>query len=284
MPAIADIARFFASHPLTRDAPLGAWARFLSWQVRSRLRDEIIVPWIGGQKLAVRRGMTGATGNVYAGLHEFADMMLVLHVLQPGDLFLDIGANVGSYTVLAAGVREATTWAFEPDADTVRALRRNIDLNGLGSRVIVHETALGECDGAVPFTFGMDTMNRVAGDGDANVRTVPVRRLDGLIGSAKPLMIKMDVEGYEPSVVRGAQGLLAQNGLKVVALETLSEEIVTMLSRHGFQRAYYDPFHRALSTAPSGPPASNAVFVKDWDCVTGRLRGAPAISLLGKKI
>lgn len=263
---------------------MGAWARFLSWQVRSRLRDEIIVPWIGGQRLAVRRGMTGATGNVYAGLHEFADMMLVLHVVQPGDLFLDIGANVGSYTVLAAGVRGATTWAFEPDADTVRALRRNIDLNGLGSRVIVHQMALGERDGAVPFTYGMDTMNRVAGDGDTNVRTVPVRRLDGLIGSARPLLVKMDVEGYEPSVVRGAQGLLAQNDLKVIALETLTEEIAASLNSQGFQRAYYDPFHRALSTAPIGPPASNAVFVRDWDCVVGRLRAAPAISLLGKSI
>ena len=77
-------------------------------------------PWIGGQRLSIRRGMRGATGNIYVGLHEFADMMLTLNFLREGDLFLDIGANVGSYTVLASGICRAVTWAFEPDPGTVR--------------------------------------------------------------------------------------------------------------------------------------------------------------------
>ena len=44
--------------------------------------------WIKGSKLIVRNGMTGATGNIYCGLHEFADMGFVLHLLRPGDLAL----------------------------------------------------------------------------------------------------------------------------------------------------------------------------------------------------
>ena len=66
--ALRSLARTFAEHPLTRSAALGAWARFASWQIRSRLGDEIVMPWISGQRLAVRRGMTGATGNLYLGL------------------------------------------------------------------------------------------------------------------------------------------------------------------------------------------------------------------------
>ena len=45
--------------------------------------------------------MHGVTGNVYCGLHDFAEMSFMLHLLRAGDLFADIGANVGSYTVLA---------------------------------------------------------------------------------------------------------------------------------------------------------------------------------------
>src|ERR1700683_536380 len=100
---IRNLALFFSEHPLTRDRPLGAWARFAAWQIRSRVKDEILIDWIGGQRLAVRRGMTGATGNIYVGLHEFADMLFVLHFLREDDLFLDIGANVGTYTVLGSG-------------------------------------------------------------------------------------------------------------------------------------------------------------------------------------
>ena len=106
---LTSLARAFATHPLTQDAPLRAWARFTLWQVRSRLQDEIHLPWIGGQRLAVRRGMTGATGNIYVGLLEFPDMMFPLHFLQEDDLFLDIGANVGCYTILASGVCRAKT-------------------------------------------------------------------------------------------------------------------------------------------------------------------------------
>src|ERR1700674_6031838 len=86
MKAVSNLARFFATHPLTRDAPLRAWARFASWQLRSRIQGEILFQWIGGQRLAVQHGMTGATGNIYVGLHEFADMMLPLHFLREGHL------------------------------------------------------------------------------------------------------------------------------------------------------------------------------------------------------
>jgi|SRR3984893_1222425 hypothetical protein len=128
MKAVIDLARFFASHPLTHTSPIKAWQRWLSWQIKSRLRDEVIVPWIGGQLLAVRRGMTGATGNVYAGLHEFADMMFLLHFLRERDLFLDIGANVGTYTVLASGVCRAI------ELETITPTIEKILLqNGFGS-------------------------------------------------------------------------------------------------------------------------------------------------------
>jgi hypothetical protein len=54
-------------------------------------------------------GMTGATGNLYVGLHEFEEMAFLLHFLRPGDLFADVGANVGSYTILAAVAVERGT-------------------------------------------------------------------------------------------------------------------------------------------------------------------------------
>ena len=91
-------------------------------------------------------------------------MMLPLHFLRDGNLFLDIGANVGSYTVLASGVGRAKTWSFEPDPDTLR-LKRNIAINNLEALVKVHERALGAEQGEVAFTVGLDTMNRIGVEG-----------------------------------------------------------------------------------------------------------------------
>ena len=64
MTELIDTLRFVTTHPLTRHARIAALARFASWQVRSRLREELVVPWVHSTKLAVRRGMTGATGNI----------------------------------------------------------------------------------------------------------------------------------------------------------------------------------------------------------------------------
>ena len=130
---VSQTLRFILGHPMNRGRPIPALARFAKWQVQSRLQDEVIVDWIGGAKLAVRRGMTGATGNIYCGLHEYVDMSFVLHTLKQGDLFIDIGANVGSYTVLAARVCGANVIAVEPDPETVKSLRRNIEVNGIGA-------------------------------------------------------------------------------------------------------------------------------------------------------
>jgi predicted RNA methylase len=72
--------------------------------------------------------MTGATQKIYCSLQEFEDMALLLHVLRPGDLFVDVGANVGSYTILAAGVCGANVISIEPVPSTFTHLADNIHL------------------------------------------------------------------------------------------------------------------------------------------------------------
>lgn len=284
MHRLLKINEFFARHPLTRGRRLSAWARFASWQLRSRLRSEVIVPWICGQRLAARRGMAGATGNIYVGLHEYEDMLLTVHLLRAGDLMLDIGANVGSYTVLGAGVARATVWAFEPDPATMAHCRRNVELNQLEGRVVLHTLALGEEDGEVPFTIGNDTVNRIAEATDAHSRTVRMRTLDTMVGQSEPLLIKLDVEGAEERVLAGAGQTLARPGLKVVLIETVTETARRLLEGHGFRRRHYDPAARTLAPEPTTHAAANWLFVRDEEALHHRLRAAQAIDVLGRSI
>lgn len=284
MRSVQNLARFFSSHPLTRDAPLKAWGRFARWQIESRLRDEIVMPWIGGQKLALKRGMSGATGNLYVGLHEFADMGFVVHVLREGDLFLDIGANVGSFTVLASGVARAKSLAFEPIADTARALRRNIAVNGLQELAGVHELALGQHDGEVAMTVGLGPMNTVTTGANAGTRMVRQTTLDAISGSADATMMKLDVEGHEENVLCGAERVLSGKKLQAIEIETVTPASEAIMLGHGFSRAYYDPFSRALAGEPVGPPSSNALFIRDFAFVKSRVSSARKIEVLGRMI
>lgn len=267
-------AKFIVGHPLARRRPAAALWRYFLWQIESRLKSEIEYPWINGTRLVVRNGMTGATGNIYCGLHEFADMGFVLHFLRPGDLFGDVGANIGSYTVIAAGVARSDVVAFEPDPGTAQALRRNVDANGLANRVSIIEAAVGAAEGEVNFTVGRDTTNQVASDEDEFARKVRLVSLDSILIDRTPTMLKLDVEGYEAQVFEGAKATLNHPSLRAIETETVDARIVEQLSKAGFEQVFYDPFTRRIERQPTWPQG-NALFVRDREECEARTRAAP---------
>ncbi|WP_340644588.1 FkbM family methyltransferase [Phenylobacterium sp.] len=274
---------FITNHPLTRDRPLAALARFARWQVASRLKREVIFDWIEGSKLAARHGMAGATGNIYCGLHEFADMAFMLHMLRPGDLFVDVGANIGSYTVLASAVCGAETLAIEPDPGTMVSLKRNIEVNEIGGRVTVFEVALGAEQGVAKFTVGLDSMNRMASDLDTNVREVPVRKLDDVVGDRNPVLLKLDVEGHEAAVFAGAHATLRKKSLIAIETESRDPALVNQLEQAGFEEVFYDPLTRQLLEEPRWHQ-NNALFVRDSDELAKRLKQTRPITVLGRSL
>ena len=277
-------ARFIATHPLASRHRLAAARRFLGWQFVSRLRDDVDYDWIAGAKLKVRRGMNGATGNIYCGLHEFADMAFLMHLLRPGDRFVDVGANVGSYTVLAAAVCGATTLAVEPDPDSADRLRDNVRLNNLAGAVTVLQAALGARDGVAAFSIGRDTCNQVT-DGPG-VREVAMTTLDAAAADLRPTLVKLDVEGYETSVIAGATRTLAAPELLAVLSESDDPGVHEPLRAHGFSPFAYDAFQRRLTPATGGAKAAvgNHLFLRAPAEVAERLRNAPRRRVVGVEI
>jgi FkbM family methyltransferase len=220
--------------------------------------------------MLARSGMTGVTGNVYVGLHEFQEMGFLLHFLRPEDLFVDVGANVGSYTILAGASVGARVIAFEPDEQAFGWLERNVALNKLG-RIEARREAVGAQPGTVRFTSGHDTGNRIDPAGPV---TVPMTTLDAASSTA-PALIKIDVEGYELDVLRGAARTL--NSAVAVIMELNDAEASRLLESSGFACHGYDPFQRRLTPLLSG--SANGIFVRDLEAATKRLREAKAFTV-----
>lgn len=283
MTGIGNIAGFIGRHPLTRHRKLRAYGRVVSWQIASRLRREWVLPWVEGTCLAVRRGMAGATGNIYCGLHEFEDMAFLLHFLRRDDLFADVGANIGSYTVLASGVCRARSVAFEPDPDTFKALLRNVSLNGLGELVACRECALGSERGTAEFTVGLDTVNHVSQGSGSPTRRVILNTLDHSIRGKAPDLVKLDVEGFEGEVLRGAARILEDTQVKAIIIEDRAPHVLEVLQGAGFTERDYDPFARKLLREPS-PHRHNALFVRDDCYVQERVSSAPQFRVMGSSL
>lgn len=286
---LSDISRslkFIARHPISSRKPLAAFARYAWWQMQSRLKHEIVFDWIGGSKLIVRNGMTGATGNIYCGLHEFTDMAFVMHFLRPGDVFIDVGANVGSYTVLASRVAGANTIAIEPDPETCRSLRRNVEANGIGDRVRVIEAAVGDSEGTIDFTIGQDTTNHVAEINDVERQTVALTRIDAIVDEPAPICMKLDVEGFEAKAIEGAEAALEDRTLRAVLIETVDSSVRRRLHDLGFKERVFEPFGRKLSDPKSDRTTSsaNTLFIRDDAFCAGRLKTAAVRDAAGVRI
>lgn len=131
--------------------------------------------------LVVKRGMTGATGNLYAGLHDFEDMSFLLHLLRKNDVFMDVGSNIGSYTILASGGIGCDSIAVEPIPSTFNNLKDNIAINGIQDRTKVLNIGLGSANSTLLFANTRDTVNHVAVDGEKDTTKVPVRMLDEIL-------------------------------------------------------------------------------------------------------
>ena len=158
---ISDLLSFVWFHPLNRANRFAALSRVLRWQIASRLMPDLIaLPFVEDRFLFAKRGLTGVTGNYYCGLHELNEMAFVLHMLRAGDHFVDIGANVGSYTVLASATGSKVV-AIEPIPTTFRHLSFNISLNSLHDTVTVHNIGLSNEVGVLRFSEGLDTVNHV---------------------------------------------------------------------------------------------------------------------------
>lgn len=276
----ARTVEFILHHPISKRRPVRSLARYAWWQLQSRLRKELTVNWIGSTQLAVRSGMTGATGNIYCGLHEFPEMAFTLHLLREGDLFCDVGANVGSYSVLASGARRAATIAIEAAPETAQHLRRNVALNEAENLVEVREVLVGRSVGTAGFTYGKGPYNYVIEANDPDARVLPMSTLDVILGDRCPVFIKLDVEGYEEEVFEGSSTTLRDPRLKAISTESVGSFKPRLLD-HGFEVVYYDPSTRSLSRTPNGIHHSNILLVRDREWVEARLREAPSVQVLG---
>lgn len=250
--------------------------------------------FIQESKLIVKRGMTGDVGNIYYGLGEFEDMSFLLHLLREEDYFADIGANIGSYSILASSCCRASTIAFEPIPETFETLKLNVKINNIEKEVETLNIGLGSKSDVLNFTLYKDATNHVVlndNDGHHTIK-IEVNRLDDVITRC-PILIKLDVEGFESEVLKGAFNILSNPDLKAIVIELNGSgekfgfddtDIVKSLQDLGFKPYKYLPFQKKLEELASANNATNTIFIRDFNFVLDRIANSESFEVLGRKI
>ena len=137
--------------------------------------------------------------------------------IRPGDVVFDVGANLGAYTLLFAqwAGAEGRVFAFEPAPQPYEGLRQLLDANALASRVTPIQAAVSASEGTAMFlASGTDGASRIVdGEGDGTI-SVPTVTIDAVCRRerVRPRFIKVDAEGAELDVLRGARETIAAAG------------------------------------------------------------------------
>jgi FkbM family methyltransferase len=285
--------KYLLSHPIGRKNKLKSLSNWLKWQVTQKiLQRPVLMPFIGDSTFLVRKSMTGATGNIYSGLHEFEEMAFLLHFLDKEDVFFDVGANVGSYTILASKVIGAISCSFEPSPVTFHHLENNIFLNRIQNKVFLFNKGVGAEKGSMQFSVNQDTINHIVLDGQEESITVEITTLDqhSTEQNLIPNLIKVDVEGFETEVIRGANSLLKNEKLQAVILELNGsgsrygfdeDAIHKKMIDSGFKAYRYLPFNRKLEIRENRSFHGNTIYINQIELVQKRINNAPYFEALG---
>lgn len=194
--------------------------------------------------------------HMYAGSFEREETGIVRKMLRPGMTFVDVGANVGYYTALAAQLVGPTgsVFAFEPSDYAYPRLSRMIEVNGL-TQVRAMKFGLADVAGERILYGGVEedlfqnhTATMVPNDNPSRtlVRTETLDRMAEQLDIKQIHFMKIDVDGFEPLVLQGASTLIASGRISTIMLEcaedwfnrmnTSTVELVENLRSKGFSR------------------------------------------------
>jgi FkbM family methyltransferase len=192
--------------------------------------------------------------------------------LKPGNLFVDVGANIGVYSIWA-GELGASVIAIEPAEDTFVLLRENVLLNGYAVEMI--QAAAGASRGRAKFTSGHDCVNHLDPHGNAEVNLITI---DEVLGDRLAGGMKIDTEGFEIEVLRGCEVALASGRIGLLQIEwnnscesavgTDRAPVADLLARFGYRMYRPTPDGTLVDVGPR-PHYGPDVFAMRLDNTIG---------------
>ena len=148
--------------PFNTYNPLIAMLRFVKWQIKKRFSgDNLSFEWVNSLQISTSKNDNAFALCHYTGLSEFEDQAFLIHFLRKDDLFVDIGANSGVYSILASGISKAKSISIEPIPGTFLLLKNNVSTTNFSENITLLNCGLGSSGGSLKFTDSLGAGNHV---------------------------------------------------------------------------------------------------------------------------
>ena len=275
------VAKSSLNHPLNKNMKIKTIFKIIIFFFKKRinLKKEIIISWVNNSKFIYTNNDPHLKWNIY-------------HVLRSDNTFIDVGSNIGTYTILASKVVGSKSISFEPHPVTFEKLKKNINLNSIKKSVIAISKGIGSEISKKKFsnfTGDKGPLNRISSDlKNENDINIDVSTLDVEININSEYLIKIDVEGYEYHVLKGGKKILENKKLIGIIIETNSmtkkygynnEEVANFLNSLGLFPIKYDPIKRKIEKIKNFEFNKNTIFIRSFEKIEFLVKNAKQLKI-----
>jgi FkbM family methyltransferase len=247
------------SHPTNKSHQLKTIMRVVWWKLNQLFFHlPTLVEISPGVKCICYPDSSFGSLIVYVTLPEFLEMHFVLAVIEPKDTFIDVGANIGVFSLLAASkINQGKVYAFEPLALPLQRLQENSFLNNFHSSIIPFNFVISEHNGMINFeehpASEESAISLQEHSSSSKIQKYKTITLDNFIKqkSLKAIkLLKIDVEGAELSVLKGATKALENQRVQMILVELNPQsqqygytqtQTLEFLQKHQFKCFLLDP-------------------------------------------
>ena len=270
---LARSIKYIWKHPLVKDERLSAFVRYFYFHLSTRIKNqERIIPFIQNTKIYLCRDLEGTATNYFTYLSDFNEMMFLLHILNPNDVFVD-GKKI-------CGILQE----FEPSPETYKKLESHIILNDIAGKVNCSNIAVGAKDGFINISNGRGALNRVLLKDEKGIQVIQ-KPLDSIVDNLIPSLIKIDVEGFENEVIKGGKEILLNPKLEGIIIElngssikygSSNDEIHSKICEFGFHPIQYNPIKREIIMLNQyNLQSHNTIYIREINKIKKLLIDAP---------
>lgn len=213
---------------------------------------------------------------------DWEEFNLISTAVKKDDIVFDIGSNIGFYTLWITKFNNCVH-AFEPDDENFNRLKKHISINKLEDSVVLNKTGISNKTGTLYFTTGNDVLNHISDVQEENTVAINVITLDEYCNRNNITHIrhlKIDIEGFELSALKGAKELLAKGSIDIIQLEINSavrnagsteKGVIEYLQNAGYNLARFNISSKQLEAIQYSTERENYFAVKDLTRVNSEM-------------
>lgn len=264
--------------PYNQKNPISAFKRFLIWKGIKLLKiNNFKYRFWHNRIIYLNHDSFHSMWLMYNSWVDWEEFNLIMNFVKAGDIAVDVGANMGYYSLWMSKFtgENGHVFAFEPDEINFDKLNTNIRINELSNRITTVRKAVSNDCGIINFTVGLDAQNHITSNQEGQKVSIDSVNLDFYFKENNIQHIaylKIDVEGFELNVLQGCPEFMAAKRIDIIQLEINNtirnsgasvNEVLNTLEENLYTLCSYDIIENKLTRITFNPEKENYFAIAD---------------------